>query len=247
MDLALARRLQDVSALDLLAQLSEPERRATVTRNVGVLDVGDALTDAMAESDAQMEEGVGLSVSIKEMEILQAKDWWSLDGRGEIYVITSILDGSGTHPEFTTERFDGIADADRLPLGEGGMLAGALVNPRWFVDLHVLIMESDSELKNLGTYIEKAKEQSGLKELLDNIGALAALDPTKVTQVAFVVNAFLGLLTAALAANGDDHVATIHDFYLKSQGFGVGRHPREGLQTFQGVQAAYEMDLQGVT
>lgn len=244
MNLDRAQKLQEISALDLLARLSEPQRAATITEDIGVFNVGTALTDAMAEADAEIEDNVGLTVSIKEMEVVRAKDWLSLDGRGEIYVFTSILDGSGAHPDFTTKRFDGIADGDRLPLGEGGMLAGSLANPRWFVDLHVLVMESDSELKNLGTYIEKAREQSGLKDLLEKIGGLAAFDPTKVTQVAFVVDAFLGLLTAALAANGDDHVATIHDFYLKSQGFGVGRHPKEGLQTFQGVKVAYEMNLE---
>jgi hypothetical protein len=209
------------------------------------LPAGSSILDAVEKADAEVDEQkLGLTVSIKELKVSRAKDWWSLDGRGEVYVMTSILDGSGTHPDFTTKRFDGIADGDELPLGEGGMLAGSLVDPRWFLDLHILVMESDSELKNLGEYIDQAREKSGLKELLEKIGGLAAFDPTKVTQVSFVVEAFLGLLTAALAANGDDHIATVHDFYLKSQGFGVGRHPQGGLDPFQGVEVAYEMDLE---
>lgn len=63
-----------------------------------------------------------------------------------------------------------------------------------------------------------------------------------VTKVLAGVDAFLVILSGILSANGDDHIATIHDFYLKHQGFGAGRHPATGLQRFQDAEVAYKFD-----
>jgi len=35
----------------------------------------------------------------------------------------------------------------------------------------------------------------------------------------------------------------VHDFYLKPQAFGRGRHPPRGLKRFQKVEVAYQIDL----
>jgi hypothetical protein len=43
--------------------------------------------------------------------------------------------------------------------------------------------------------------------------------------------------------NNDDHVGTFHDFYLKQQGFGVGRHPIEGLNRCQDVELAHRISF----
>jgi hypothetical protein len=197
-----------------------------------------------AEDEVNKLGDVGLTVSFKELQILDDNDD-IFAGSGEIYVITSLLDGSGAQPDFKTKLFEGISSGDKLPLGGGGMLVGMLKNPRWFIDMHMLVMESDADIRAVGAAIEKARKDSGLRETLAEVGSLASFDPTAVSAVMNGVDSFLGLLAGLLKANGDDHIATIHDFYLKGQGFGAGRHPEKAgtLQRFQDVKVCYEINL----
>jgi hypothetical protein len=243
--------LQQISSRRLLAAMSSEARRDRAKPKTAK---GFAPNDAPsspsldtllreAEQAVDSSGNLGLTVAFEHVKILDAQaggfDW----GRGEVYVITSILDGSGAQPDFKTHLFQGIEDGDSLPLGQGGMLVGFLKNPRWFVDLHMVIMESDDDIRKIGQSIEEARKQSGLSDLVRGVGAVAAFDPTMITKVVTAVDAFLVALSGILAANGDDHIATVHDFYLKHQGFGVGRHPASGLQKFQDAEVAYRFDL----
>ena len=188
---------------------------------------------------------VGLTIAVEELKVLTTSEsvaeWFG--ATGEFYIITTLLDGSGRPMEYKTRFFQGIKRGERLPLGEGGMLVGFLENPRWFVDFHLVVMESDSDVRLVGEAIERARKESGLEDVLRFVGAAAAFDPTLVTRVITGVNLFLTVLSKILQENGDDHVATVHDFYLKHQGFGFGRHPAEGLRRFQNVEIAYRIDL----
>ncbi|GAF78604.1 unnamed protein product, partial [marine sediment metagenome] len=75
------------------------------------------------------------------------------------------------------------------------------------------------------------------------VGKTATFDPTMVTQVITGVNLFLVALAHILKANRDDYIGSIHDFYLKHQRFGEGRHPKQGINRFGNVEAAYTIDL----
>ncbi len=189
---------------------------------------------------------LGLTVSFSEVKMLEHAEgllgkWFGASS--EFYVITTAIDGSGKPFEYKTQFFEGIRRNDRLPLGEGGMLVTYLKDPRWFVDLHMIVMESDSDLRDLGERIEEAKEKAGLADLLEFAGATASLDPTLISKVVNGVDLFLHALTYLLKENGDDHVATVHDFYLQHQAFGKGRHPGNGTRRFQGIELAYEIQL----
>ena len=243
-------RLAEVPARRLLAAMMNPKladrarSKAPPTRAGGANEpptIGELLRAADASMNAAGD--VGLTLAFEKVKVLDAQaggfDW----GRGEIYVITSILDGSGEQPDFKTRSFEGIHDGDPLPLGDGGMLVGMMKNPRWFVDMHMVVMESDSDIREIGTSIEQARKESGLSNAIKAVGAVAAFDPTMISKVVTVVDTFLVILSGILKANGDDHVATVHDFYLRHQGFGAGRHPRSGVQGFQDVEAAYKIDL----
>ena len=188
---------------------------------------------------------VGLTLVVEELKALTAsesiREWFG--DTGEFYLIATLLDGSGRLTEYKTRFFQGIKRGDRLPLGEGGMLVGLLENPRWFVDFHLVVMESDSDIRLVGAAIERARKESGLEEVLRLMGTTAAFDPVMINRVVTGVDLFLTMLSKILRENGDDHVATVHDFYLKHQGFGLGRHPAEGLERFQKVEIAYRIDL----
>jgi hypothetical protein len=207
---------------------------------------GVSLFEAVRAGEFAMDAqgDVGLTISLKEVLVHDNHDASFPNGPGEIYIVTSAIDGSGAQPDFKTALFEDIRDGARLPLGGGGMLVGIVKNPRWFIDVHTVVMESDSDIRKVGQAIEKARKDSGLTDLLDSIGKLAAFDPTRVTQVLSTVDLFLAVLSGILQQNSDDHVATIHDFYLKSQAFGAGRHPGTGVQRFQDVSAAYQIDLE---
>lgn len=254
-----ASLLAEVPARRLLASMINPALRRRAKPKPEAVKVLDSfapeaklesaapqgISDLIRAADEGMDQAgdLGLTVSFKDVLIRDAEaeglDW----GRGEVYVITSILDGSGKQPEFKTQHFEGIRNGDRLPLGGGGMLVGMLKNPRWFVDVHMLVMESDDDIRSIGKAIETARKDSGLKDLVTTVGGLAAFDPTMVTKVTSAVDIFMGILSGILSSNGDDHIATVHDFYLKTQGFGSGRHPQSGRMNFQNVDVAYQIDL----
>jgi hypothetical protein len=187
---------------------------------------------------------IGLTISFDQMKVLDIKELGkSLGRKGTVYVITTVLDGSGKPFEYMTKSFEGIKDNDFLPLGDGGMLVASLKNPRWFLDVHMLVMESDSDIRDLGRLIDEARKESKLDDLMKSVGAIAQFDPSGISRVSSAVDLFLSILVSALKANKDDHIATIHDFYLKHQGFGRGRHPKQELRRFQDVEVAYNIDL----
>lgn len=187
---------------------------------------------------------IGLTVRFEKVKLLTTSEWFEWLGRkGNFYIITSILDGSGRQTEYTTRYFEGIKRDDFLPLGEGGLLVGYLVNPKWFIDIHMVIMESDSEIRNFGKYIEEARKESELDKLIEEIKDVASITDPRIRLLLTTVDQFLSILTYTLKKNGDDHVATIHDSYLKVQKFGEGRHPKEGLQRFQNAEVAYWIEL----
>lgn len=244
-----ARRLLAAAAREQRAKEQGAEVRGMLTlAGPHVLGGADSLLDELSsvseEQNAKV-SGKGLTLSIKEIWIDDIHEGW-FSGKGEVYIVTSMLAGSSEQPDFKTKDFQDIAWGDRLPLGEGGMLVGLIKDPAWFVDFHLLVMESDSDLRELGKTIAAVRADSGLNDAIELAGKLAMFDPTGISQITTAVDIFLSGLSAALKANGDDHIATIHDFYLAAQGWGIGRHPPEGTTKWQDAKAAYQIDLEDI-
>lgn len=186
---------------------------------------------------------IGLTVQLNSVLIKDAHDRFLAGKTGEIYVVSWILTGNGTTAEFRSKQFTGIRSMENLPLGSGGMLLGYLTDPRWFVDMHAIVMESDSDIRGIGEAITKAKSESGWNELLKNLDTVGVLDPTKITQASNILSLTADLVAFFLRQNGDDHVGTIHDFFLESQAFGAGTYPEDGEKDFQDVAASYTIGL----
>src|SRR3989442_2467468 len=115
--------------------------------------------------------------------------------------------------------------------------------PRWFIDLHMLVMESDSDQRQIGAAIDAARKEVKFDDVVARVGARLPFVFSGVSDVTRAVDMFAAALAYLLKQNGDDHVATVHDFYLKPQTFGQGRHPARGSKTFQKVEVAYQIDL----
>lgn len=235
-----AAALATASAMDLLHALDhglDPERGP----DHGLLD---QLHRARGEMQGLRRAGkLGLTVSLTDVTVLDVHEGALAGKAGEIYLVSWVLTGSGRTAEFRSHRFPGVRKGEKLPLGEGGMLLGYLTDPRWFVDLHALVMESDSDLVTVAQTVERAKTESGWNDLLQRLAAEDRFDATQVMGALNVINGVADLAVQLLKKNGADHVATIHDFYLEHQAFGVGRHPEVGLARFQDVEVAYAIEL----
>lgn len=236
-------RLSPMSAdqLKTLGPWTEANQAAPKDNTLSLVETVHAAADATDATRTAVEskdKAFGLTVSVKNMKVRQVPEP-SIMGTGEVYVIGSVLDASGEQPNFRTKLFEGMNAGNILPLGPGGLLVGLIRNPRWFVDFHCIVMESDEDIRSIGRAIEQARVESGLKEIISAIGALTTFDPTMITKVITTVDVFIALLQRILISNGDDHIATIHDFYLKSQGFGVG----EKFVATRGADITYRFDV----
>jgi hypothetical protein len=245
-ELSSAKQLTRYKSKDLLYALSEkgPERESLL-RTFGVKKEEQEIEKLFKEATKEMSGTKLITVSLKELKILRDHDW----GSGEIYVVTTILDNSG-QKEFKTPIFHGIKNGDLLPLGPGGMLVGIksqdeAEDPGLFLDLHGVVMECDSDIRTLGDRIQKAKEKAKFDEIEEMAKNLAEFDPTKLTAIMNGVSIFLDVLVAIMQENKDDYVAQFHDFYLRQQAFGVGRHPEKGTYRWQDVELAYSIDMVG--
>lgn len=208
----------------------------------------DRVDPAITAANEEMDRSgpVGLTVTFKQIKLNTSSEGLlgKLFGRrGTIYVVTTALDGSGKPFDYKTQFFEGIARGDKLPLGEGGMLVAYRTDPRWFIDLHMLVMESDSDQRQVGAAIDAARREVKLDDVVADVSKTFSADFSGVTDVIKAVDMFAAALAYLLKQNGDDHVATVHDFYLKPQAFGQGRHPPRGLKAFQKVEVAYQIDL----
>jgi hypothetical protein len=236
-------------ARDLLAAAVREERAPEGRELRGLLafkqpDAPGLVGELAAASDEEHERltGKGLTLSLKEVWISDIHES-IFGGTGEVYVLTSVIDGTGSEPQFQTKEFTGVSWGERLHLGDGGMLVGSVADPRWFFDFHMLIMESDSGARDLGKAIAEVRESSGLNDAIKLAGGLAKFDPTGITTITTAVGLFLSMLSATLRRNGDDVIATVHDFYLAAQGFGVGRHPAAETEKWGGARLAYQIDV----
>lgn len=233
--------LTPLSSADLLATLL---RRSTLRNqnNRSLLHTLDAASTEVAAAGP-----LGLTLAFNEMRVRTSAE--GLPGRifgerGEIYVVSAVIDGRGDPIEHTTRFFPGIAAGDSLPIGEGGLLATWIRDPRWFVDIHMLVMESDGDRRSLGDFVATARAEAGLDRAGVAEPETPDFQPEVVARIVSGVDTFLSALAFLLRKNGDDHVATIHDFYLEHQAFGQGRHPATGRTRYQGVEAAYTIDLE---
>lgn len=240
MEISNAKKLSTYNA-DQLLKASSSSKVLTKAAN---LDLLKTINSASQEMDALGD--IGLTVKFDEIKTYKTHEGRIPElfgAKGEFYTVATVLDGSGRHVEHKSKYFQSIKRGERLPLGSGGLLAAYIKNPTWFIDVHMLVMESDSDYRLLGENIEKARKESGLNDAMDFIGKLSAADPTSISRVIQAVNIFSDILTYLLKNNGDDHVATIHEFFLRDQAFGAGRHPEEGLRKFNFVDTAYTIEL----
>jgi len=186
----------------------------------------------------------GLTISIDELASKGLPEPLSerLTGnvRGEIYIVSSVFDGSGNIQQFQSQLFKGVKEHSRLELGTGGMLVAYIENPRWFIDIHIMIMELDGEFNKVPEVVEQAKKDSMLDDILESVSALSLLNPIKISETIGKLNVFYDVLKKLLEDNGDECLGIIHDFHLKHKLFGVEKYP---LKRYGSIEAAYTIAM----
>ncbi|MHA1848041.1 MAG: hypothetical protein ACTSXU_10380, partial [Promethearchaeota archaeon] len=110
-------------------------------------------------------------------------------------------------------------------------------NPEKFIEVHILIMESDDDIRRIGNIVDDILKDEKFLSLIDD--AVNALEEIIKNWNKVVINfnpyiatgkAIMKMLAIALKKNGDDEVATIHELFFDKQAFGLGRHPAKGMK-----------------
>ncbi|GEM_PF-1821497 len=233
--------LDNLTRLDKIPvpMTNEEESNPELVRNLALVkDINGA------NKEVDLLGKFGLTISIDELVFKGLPEPLSerITGnvRGEIYIISSVFDGSGMIKQFQSQLFKGVKEHSRLELGTGGMLVAYIENPRWFIDMHIMIMELDGEFNKIPDAVEKAKKNSMLDDILEGISVLSLLSPVKISETLEKINVFYDLLGKLLEENGDDCLGIIHDFHLKHKLFGVGKYP---LKKYGSIEAAYTIGL----
>ena len=142
-----------------------------------------------------------------------------------------------------TFRFDRVADGDRLPIGDGGLLV-FLGKPRHFLDLFVAVSREREESDTLEKLLAALSASENAMTAETQLLAMAAGVPDpRVLSAALRAALLLG--DAAVVALRNVTGATIglyRNSWLRTRdGWGIGQHPPEGLFTVKDLSFGFEI------
>lgn len=154
-----------------------------------------------------------IAITLPEFTLLQNEDF---DSYNEPYILSLAIDGSGTaNPaiDFNFMPFPKVLPGSTVSmLGDGHLLYGPK-NPGEFVALSVLMMESDSDVREVGKQIQAIVESKaadlGLK-------AIIVANPGSAALVG-ILKELTSFIAGVLAQNGDDELFRIEGSFLRDQ------------------------------
>jgi hypothetical protein len=163
-------------------------------------------------------------------------------GSADVRVDTLVLTGGPQAPHFSarTARFSNVRDGDRLPLDNLLVYHGPAVD---FLDLAWWVSRDRRDSLALSDMLRDQLNSDDLRHALEAISGLALAAPqaailaAAISGCAVVVNTAYRLLSRAVG----DSVGLYRTSLLASERFGVGRHPRAGVQQAQDFSFAYEI------
>jgi hypothetical protein len=142
-----------------------------------------------------------------------------------------------------TFRFDRVADGDRLPIGESGLLV-FLGRPRFFLDVFIAVSrdrENSGSLESLLATLASSKDALAAEGYLLSM-ATGVPDPGLLSAA---LKAALTIGDAALVSLRKATSATIglyrNSWLRDHDGWGVGRHPAEGLFRAKDLSFSFEI------
>lgn len=212
--------LEELEALELV----QPPDRHNFPSAASVLVAPAPADMATREADAATSLGSRpVNVRLLSCQILDNFDGF-LQKNNEINLVGVVMDGSATTEpvQFGVGSFVGIGKNDMLPIGDSGVsLYFGDHTPR-YLDLRLLIVEDDQDIRDVGGAIKHVQSQDAYQKLLD---ALTGIASPPLQLAVRVTSAIISLVGAALEQNKDDKISLFAATYtLAFDRLGVGRH-----------------------
>jgi hypothetical protein len=203
----------DRPSLALIENLERNRLSKSLTSNLMSMALDSSITEVM--------------IRLKQVRILNIHEP-IFDKTGEIYLVTSVADGSEEKPlSIKIETFSGIKRGDTLDIAEEGVSiyqspSGKL--PR-YLDIRLQIVESDKELRDAAEIEKAISEQQGFKDIQKLLTTLATAANPMLSTFIDLAGGVIPLIGKLLEMNKDDQIcyyaATFTD---KFDNLGVGLH-----------------------
>ncbi len=187
-----------------------------------------------------------LAVRLQDMVI---HDNRKLFGEAEVRLDALVVHGGGAGQSPTdfyapqTFRFPRVADGDKLPIGESGLLV-FYGRPRYFLDLFVLLSRNRKDSDDLASLLSK---QLGSPQLTGAVGTLLGLavaaPHVAVVTAAMGAAAVVGDFSYQLLSHATGSTIGLYraSWLEHRDGFGAGRHPEAGAYREKGLSFWYEV------
>jgi hypothetical protein len=142
-----------------------------------------------------------------------------------------------------TFRFDRVADGDRLPIGETGLLV-YLGRPRHFLDLFIMASRDREDSDTLEKLLAAlAASESAMTAQARLLAMAAGIPDPKLLSAALRAVLLLGdaaIITLRNATSGT--IGLYRNSWLRGRdGWGIGQHPAEGLFTVKDLSFGFEI------
>ncbi|MER6957591.1 MULTISPECIES: hypothetical protein [unclassified Streptomyces] len=184
-----------------------------------------------------------LAIRLLEMVVHENGRWF-----GESHVRLDVLvvhggSASGTEYAPQTFAFPRVADGDRLPIGQGGLLLFH-GRPKWFLSMFVALSRDVPGAPGLPALLNDIAASDPAVELQAQALSLATglPDPDILGLAVQGTWAVGGAALARLTMETRSTIGVYRDSWLRGRdSWGVGRHPHEGLLRAKDVSFAFEI------
>jgi hypothetical protein len=141
-----------------------------------------------------------------------------------------------------TFRFPGVADGERLPTGEKGLLVFH-GKPLHFLDIFITVSRDPKDSDDLATLMMNNLGKEDMQGSLSALLGLAVADPTAaIIKTAFSAALRIGDLAYQILQNiTGKTVGLYRDSWLHRDNFGLGRHPETGSHRIKDLSFWYEI------
>lgn len=142
-----------------------------------------------------------------------------------------------------TFRFDRVADGDRLPIGQNGLLV-FLGRARFFLDLFIAVSRDREDSETLETLVGAiAESENAVTAQAQLLAMTTGVPDPKLLAAALKAALLIGdAAVTRLRKATSGTIGLYRNSWLAGRdGWGVGRHPPEGLFRAKGLSFGFEI------
>ena len=191
-----------------------------------------------------------LAISLHDIIVLDNRKWFGgADIRVDALVVTGYGNSKASDSYYVpkTASFPRVADGDRLPIGDGGLLVFHGLAEH-FVDLSVMVSRDRKDSDSLAGLLKTVLKSDAAAGIATSLTALAGVSPqvdVDTVKGALAGATALGDLAYQLLrrATGDT-IGLYRNAHLKLRdGFGIGAHPGPGKATYNVNDLAFRYEI----